>query len=92
MSAGMPRTELLLINERNPGVERQPDIDELLRSLRNLPGFDDVTLTPKTRSTVTASVPARNMRERDRLKALVNERVDGWHVLEEQAYQLPRTF
>jgi hypothetical protein len=92
MSVGMARTELLLINDYKPGGKRQPDIEDLLHKLRSLPGFDDVTLTPKTRSTVTASVSARNVRERDRLKALVNELVDGWSVLEEQTYQVPKAF
>jgi hypothetical protein len=92
MPIEMPRTELLLINDCKPGVRRRPDIPALLQRLRSLPGFDDVTLTPKTPSTVTASVLARNQRERDQLKALVNEQVDGWHVLEESTYDLPKTF
>jgi hypothetical protein len=32
---------------------------------------------------VFATVPARNQREREKLKALVNEKVDGWRVIEE---------
>lgn len=78
------------MNELKRGT--QPDVDGLLRTLRGLPGFADVTLTAKTPATVTASVPARNQSEVDRLKALVNEKVDGWHVLEENAYGLPKTF
>lgn len=85
-----PRTSLLLMNEPKRGA--QPDVDGLLRMLRGLPGFADVTLTAETPATVTASVPARNQNDVNRLKALVNERVDGWHVLEESAYGLPKTF
>jgi hypothetical protein len=92
MSPILPRTNLLLVNDYKPAGKQPLDIDELRRKLSSLLGLDDVTLTPYTPSTVTASVPARNQRERDRLKALVNEKLDGWHVLEEQTYGLPKTF
>lgn len=89
-----PRTKLLLVEDyvKEGAADTQPDVDGLRMQLLSLPGFDEVTLTPNGRSTVLASVPARNQRELDRLKTLVNERVDGWRVIEEQTYSLPKTF
>ena len=92
MSSNDPRARLLLLRDYQPGQGSEPDLDELHGKLRALPGFDGVELEPNGRSTVLASVPARNQRECDRLKALVNDHVDGWQVIEEQSYQVPTTF
>lgn len=91
MSNSIARTNLLLVEDFKPG-SAQPDVDGLRQQLSSLPGFSEIELTANGRSTVSVSVPARNQRERDRLKALVNERVDGWRVIEEQRYGLPSTF
>lgn len=92
MPSSDPHARLLLLKDYEPGEGPEPDLGELKRKLRALPGFDEVELEPNGRSTVFASVPARNQRECDRLKALVNDRIDGWRVIEEQSYQLPTTF
>lgn len=68
------------------------DMDDLQRRLSSLPGFDHVELETGTPSTVIAKVPARNKRESDQLKALLNEKLEGWSVIEEQSYSLPITF
>jgi hypothetical protein len=92
MSSSDPRAKLLLLKDYQPHEESEPDLGELHRKLSALPGFDQVELEPNGHSTVFASVPARNQRECDRLKALVNDRIDGWRVIEEHSYQVPTTF
>lgn len=82
-----------LLQDYKARADRRPvDLDDLQRRLSTLPGFDQVELQAHTPSTVVAKVPARNKRESDRLKALVNERLEGWRVIEEQSYSLPKTF
>ena len=92
MPSSDPRAKLLLLKDYKPGQGALPDLGELRSKLRALPGFDEVELEHNGRSTVFASVPARNQRECDRLKALVNDKVDGWRVIEESSYQVPTTF
>ena len=82
---------MLLLEDYKPDGE-QPDVDGLRRQLSSLPGFSEVELTPNTRSSVFVSVRARNQRELDNLKALVSEHVNGWRLVEEQSYDLPKTF
>ncbi len=87
------QARFLLLQDFEPRADR-PNIDlgDLQRRLSSLPGFAHVELEAGTPSTVVAKVPARNKRESDRLKALVNERLEGWRVIEEQRYSLPTTF
>lgn len=87
----LPRTKMLLMEDFRRGATT-PDVDDLRKKLSGLPGFSGVELTPNGLSTVAVSVPARNQRESDQLKALVNEQVEGWKVIEEQSYELPKTF
>jgi len=94
MVGTLPNTRLLLIEDYDGarGVEVESDLEGLREQLLKLPGFDLVELTQCGRQSVFAAVPARNQRERDRLKATVQERVKGWKLIEEQGYGLPRTF
>jgi hypothetical protein len=87
----MPNAKMLVIEDYKPGLTK-PDVDGLREKLTELPDFAEAELTPKGRSSVYVSVPARNENERDRLKALINEKIDGWSVIEEQSYGLPKTF
>jgi hypothetical protein len=88
-----PRATLMLLKDFKKG---DAGIESALEGLRaklcDLPGFDDVELQPHGRSTVLASVKARNASDREQLKALVNEKVDGWQAIESQSYNLPKTF
>jgi hypothetical protein len=88
----MWETRLLLLEDFKPGGAREPDIEDLRRQLTSISGVDRVTLTPNGRSTVLANVPAATRPNRARLKALLNERLHGWRVIEEQSYGLPSTF
>ena len=87
----MPNAKMLVVEDYKRGVTK-PDVDGLREKLIGLPEFADAELTPRGRSSVYVSVPARNQREREQLKTLINEKVDGWHVIEEQSYDLPKTF
>lgn len=88
----MSDTKLLLLEDYKPGRSPAPDFEDLRKQLTSLPGIDSVTLTPNGRSTVFATVPTFDQRDGERLKALVNEHLRGWRVIEEQSYGLPRTF
>ncbi|MER8640183.1 hypothetical protein [Mesorhizobium sp. M1365] len=77
------------MEDYKPGKVVGPDYQGLREQLATLPGFDNVELTPAGRSGVFATVPARNELDRERLKELVNEKVQGWRVIEEQSYNLP---
>ena len=93
MSPPKPRSTLMLLKDFKKGdAAIESALEGLRAKLRDLPGFDDVELRPHGRSTVLASVKARNTRDRDRLKALVNEKVDGWQAIESHSYALPKTF
>ncbi len=88
-----PQAKLLLMKDFVKGdFGSEADVEGLRQQLSTLPGFDQVELVPNTPSTVFASVPARNDRERETLKSLVNDKVVGWRVIEEQSYGLPSTF
>jgi hypothetical protein len=88
-----PRASLTLLKDFNKG---EPAIEFAVEGLRAklcaLPGFEDVRLTPHGHSTVIASVPARTARDRERLKTLINEKIEGWQAIESQSYSLPKTF
>lgn len=93
MSRNTPSTKLLLVEDsRGARSDAQPDYQGLQRQLNDVLGLGSVELTPYGKSTVYATVPARNQRDRERVKALLNEKVHGWKVIEEQSYSLPRTF
>jgi hypothetical protein len=65
---------------------------DLSRQLKALPDLEKVELEPNGQSTVVASVPARNKAQRDYLKGLMDQKLSGWRVIEEQSYKLPTTF
>lgn len=90
----MPYADLLLldISERTNPARREADFEGLSRQLRQIPEFSEVEVNPRGRSMAVAKVPARNMGERDRLVALLGERLSGWRVVEESTYGLPETF
>ena len=89
-----PNAKLVLLEDFDRRVPHQsaPDTEGLRTPLMSLPGFSDVELTADTGSTVIATVEARNQREIDPLTTLVNEQVDGWHVIDTQTYGVPKTF
>jgi hypothetical protein len=87
-----PRVKILLLKEFRNKAGWEQLIEELRGKLEALPDFEHVKLAPTGESVVEAWVPARNKMQRDRLKALVNDKIDGWSVLDEQPYGLPRTF
>lgn len=92
MSRSSPRVKFLLLNDFRTPTGSEEQLDDLRHQLKALPDFEQVELSPSGRSAVVALVPARNQRQCDRLKALVNEKVSGWRVIDEQDYELPATF
>ena len=83
---------MLLLKDRQLPEDFETQLDDLLRQLRMLPDFEQVELVPQGNSVVRALVPARNKRQIDHLKDLANHMLRGWHVIEEQSYDLPQTF
>lgn len=91
MSLLTPRARLLLLKDFKSSSSPTM-IDDLRRQLMALPDLAHVDLEQNSKFTVLASVPARNQKQLDRLKALVSEKIKGWQVIEEQDYNLPATF
>jgi hypothetical protein len=87
-----PKARLVLLKDYKPHAAVDEKLTDLRRQLQALPDFAEVELAPNGRSTVVASLPACDPRQRERLKALVNEKVAGWSVIEEASYSLPKTF
>ncbi|MCO5162218.1 MAG: hypothetical protein M9939_13860 [Mesorhizobium sp.] len=88
------RTRLVLLEDyarRSPN-QASPDTADLKKKLSSLPELGEVELAPDSQSTVIATVPMKSPRDREKVKALINEKVDGWQVIEESTYNLPKTF
>jgi hypothetical protein len=92
MSATDPMVKFLLLKDFHPKSNAADHLDDLSRQLKSLPDLEKVELEPNGQSTVVASVPAANKRQRDYLKALIDKKLSGWRVIEEQSYKLPTTF
>jgi hypothetical protein len=88
MSSATPKARFHLLKDCDT-ADADGDLDDLRRKLMALPDFAQVELAPDGKSTILALVPARNQMQINRLKALVNEKVTGWRVLEEQSYPPP---
>jgi hypothetical protein len=91
MNTGDPRTSFVLLRDFHPAGPHD-GIDDLRRQLSNVPEFSDVELLRQGASTMVVSLPARNQRQKERLRHLLDDRLFGWRVIEEQAYRLPATF
>ncbi|MEY2926637.1 MAG: hypothetical protein RL367_1114 [Pseudomonadota bacterium] len=66
--------------------------ENLRQQLSALPDFAEMELEKSGESGAFATVPARNQRQQDRLKALVKDSVAGWKLIEETSYSMPTTF
>lgn len=88
------RTRLVLLEDYDRRMPNQstPDTEGLRKQLSSLPELGEVELAPDSQSTVIATVPMSSPRDREKVKALINEKVDGWRVIEESTYNLPKTF
>lgn len=84
---------LQLVQNFRPKAFREAiDIADLRDRLQELPGFDGVEVEAHTPSTVIAMVPSASPSEAEGLRRAVDERLDGWSIIEEQFYSVPRTF
>lgn len=84
---------LQLVQDFRPKALRGAiDLADLRNRLEELPGFDGVEVEAHTPSTVIATVPSASPREAEGLRRTVDERLDGWSIIEEQIYSVPRTF
>lgn len=92
MNPNEQRARFVLLREFRPSPPTGVDLNDLRRQLDAVPDLQGVEIASGGRSTVVASVPARNHRQKERLKALLGERIQGWRVIDEQKYQLPATF
>lgn len=91
MSTDDPRTNFVLLRDFHAAASRD-GIDDLRRQLSDVPEFSDVRLIGQSASTIVVSLPAKNQRQKERLRHLLDDRLVGWQVIEEQAYRLPTTF
>ena len=86
------RANLVLLRDFKPSAKPEEQLQDLRRQLEALPDFAQVQLQPNSNSTVIASVPSRNQNDTERLKALVDEKVSGWRIIDGGGYRLPNTF
>lgn len=65
---------------------------DLKKQLSQEPALEGIELSPEGMSTVVATVPARNQRQKDRFKELLGKTIRGWKVIDDGSYSLPATF
>ena len=89
-----PSIQMLLVEDFAPkrASDQSIVLDELRARLEKITGVSTVEVAARGRSTAVATLPARNARERDRLKNLLTQHLEGWKVVEAQQYSLPQTF
>jgi len=85
-----PSTTLLLLSDLAL-AGKTPNLAALRKKLKELMPAETFEIDPMVGSTVEITIPARNSWERDRIKGLVNAKVDGWKVIERQSYGLPKS-
>ena len=86
-----PRAKLLLFPSDGFVQASAGEIDDLQARIAETTGLEDVALEPRGDAGVELSFPARNARERDRVRKLVDNEVDGWNVGEISTYALPKS-
>ena len=92
MDTDESRASFRLLKDFQPAQAGGTDLSDLRRQLDGVPGLEGVKLAPQGTSTVVASVPAGNKRQRDRMRALLGGSVRGWRVIEDASYKAPSTF
>lgn len=85
-----PQVSFVLVPDARGG-ERREQLADLESQIAKLDGVGDVSLKPGA-STVVATVPARNQRQSNAMKKLLNDRLAGWTVRDLTAYDAPETF
>lgn len=86
------KARLVLLKESWLPVNADDELSDLRHQLCLIPEFHDMELCRNGLSTVLVFVPAANKRQVDRLKAVANEKLHGWKIIDEQSYSLPTTF
>lgn len=94
LADGSSTQQLFLLEDfaAQRGRTASPDYDALRMRLEEILGQRAVELHPQGRSVVAATVNARNQRELEKLRELVQEQLRGWSVIEQSQLSLPRTF
>lgn len=87
-----PRTSFTLLRDFSPKADPAQGLADLRQQLGSIPELAEAHLEPHGASTVVASVPAANQTHSDGLKALLKSKVSGWQVIDDQNYELPKTF
>lgn len=92
MITAKPSATFRLIKDFHPGEGPSLQLSDLRAQLAAVPDLKSVTLSPEGRSTVVATLPAINERQRKKLRSLLAKSVRGWKVIDDASYQLPATF
>lgn len=87
-----PLASFRLLKDFHPGEELSPQLSDLRAQLAAVPDLSGVTLSPEGTSTVVATLPATNQRQKNKLRSLLTQSLRGWKVIDDASYQLPATF
>ncbi len=87
-----PRAKIRLLKDFQPLEGLGVAMVDLKRQISEELALEGVELTQEGMSTVVASVPARNQRQKDRFKELLGKTIRGWKIIDEGSYRLPTTF
>lgn len=81
-----------LLKDYQPGQAASAGLADLRAQLDQVPDLRAVKLAPKGASTVLATLPASNQRQKSRLTTLISQSIQGWKVVMDSTYRLPTSF
>ncbi len=86
----IPRTTLLLFPSKFIADADDQEITRLEDRIKQTTGLQDLQLRRRGPAAVEFEFPARNARERERVRQLLADNLEGWSVGEKSTYSLPR--
>lgn len=89
MSSTAPFATIRLLKDFHPRGADSSELSDLRAQLARVPDLSGVKLSPEGNSTVVATLPAANQRQKNRLKTLLSKSIHGWKVIEDSSYRLP---
>jgi hypothetical protein len=92
MITTIPFATFRLLKDFHSGGEASLQLSDLRAQLEAVPDLNGATLSPEGNSTVVATLPAINERQKNKLRSLLAKSVRGWKVIDDASYQLPATF
>ncbi|MDB5584772.1 MAG: hypothetical protein JWR80_9948 [Bradyrhizobium sp.] len=89
MATVQPFATIRLLKDFCPGEPPVTELSDLRAQLASVPDLSGVQVSPDGTSTVVATLPASNQRQKNRLTSLLTKSLRGWKVIEDSSYRLP---